>query len=77
MSDAGNYRCVVTNAYGSDTSDTATLAVTPGQPGDYDGDRDVDQSDFGHFPGVSDRPTSPRTTRRARTPSLMAITTWT
>jgi len=50
IGDEGNYRCVVSNAYGTDTSDAATLTVTlMQQPGDFDGDGDVDQSDFGHL----------------------------
>ncbi len=48
---AGEYRCVVGNLGGSATSNEATLTVIgpPPIPGDYDGDRDVDQADFGHF----------------------------
>lgn len=47
--EAGQYRCVVGNAYGSAASDTATLTVLPrpAPPGDMDGDDDVDQEDFG------------------------------
>ncbi|HSW44541.1 MAG TPA: immunoglobulin domain-containing protein [Phycisphaerae bacterium] len=45
--DAANYRCVVTGGCGNATSNAATLSVTPaGQPGDFDGDTDVDQVDF-------------------------------
>ncbi|MHC4799156.1 MAG: immunoglobulin domain-containing protein, partial [Planctomycetota bacterium] len=45
--DVGNYRCVVSNNGGDDTSDEAglTLAAT----GDFDVDDDIDQEDFGHF----------------------------
>ncbi|HSW46779.1 MAG TPA: immunoglobulin domain-containing protein, partial [Phycisphaerae bacterium] len=46
--DAGSYRCAVTAGCGGNTSNAATLAVSPaGQPGDFDGDTDVDVSDFG------------------------------
>ncbi len=48
--DVADYRCVVTNDYGSVTSDPATLNLKPlGQPGDFDGDTDVDLTDFGTF----------------------------
>jgi Tol biopolymer transport system component len=51
--EAGAYRCVVSNAYGSTPSDTAVLTVSPPPhaPGDLDGDGDVDQRDFGVFQG--------------------------
>lgn len=52
LEDAGNYRCVVSNPGGSVTSSLAALTVVTGPPpipGDFDGDRDVDQDDFGHF----------------------------
>ena len=42
--DVASYRCYVSNAYGNATSNAATLTVT--QPGDFDGDSDVDQEDF-------------------------------
>ncbi len=45
MADAGSYRCVVTAGCGASTSNAATLTVI-GQPGDFDGDTDVDQTDF-------------------------------
>ncbi len=50
--DAASYRCVVSNAYGSATSNAAGLTVTTCAPGiapDLDGDGDVDLSDFGLF----------------------------
>ena len=43
--DEADYRCVVTNSLGSETSDSATLTVL--LPGDFDDDGDVDQDDFG------------------------------
>ncbi len=47
--DQGEYRCVVTAGCGSATSNAATLTVSgsPAVPGDFDGDGDVDQEDFG------------------------------
>lgn len=50
--DVANYRCVVTGTCGVATSNEATLTVTllpPPIPGDFDDDRDVDQSDFGYL----------------------------
>jgi len=50
INDEGEYQCVVSNIYGSNTSEAATLTVTVSQqPGDYDCDNDVDQSDYGHL----------------------------
>jgi hypothetical protein len=46
--DVASYRCVVTNTYGSTTSSEASLTLL-GPPGDFDGDGDVDQEDFGFF----------------------------
>jgi hypothetical protein len=50
-SDQGNYRCLVSNDYGSVTSNSATLTVSgpPVVPGDFNDDSDVDQEDFGHL----------------------------
>jgi hypothetical protein len=49
-SDAGTYRCFVTGGCASVVSSEATLTVGPPPiPGDFDGDGDVDQKDFGHF----------------------------
>ena len=50
-SDAGLYRCVVTAECGSINSDEAALTIAgpAAIPGDFDGDRDVDQGDFGHL----------------------------
>lgn len=49
--DAGAYRCVVTNSYGTTTSNAANLVVLGPRPvpGDQDGDSDVDMDDFGAF----------------------------
>ncbi|HOA71854.1 MAG TPA: immunoglobulin domain-containing protein [Phycisphaerae bacterium] len=44
--DAGSYRCVIRNSYGSVTSNEAVLKVN--SP-DFDGDRDVDSEDFGYL----------------------------
>ena len=45
-SDEADYRCVVTNPYGSTPSNAANLhVISP----DFDGDLDVDQSDFGYL----------------------------
>ncbi len=47
-SDAGDYRCVITGGCGGATSNQAMLTVGPlPVPGDFDGDGDVDQEDFG------------------------------
>ncbi len=43
--DAADYRCVVTNTYGTATSNAAALTVN--LPGDFDGDGDADLDDFG------------------------------
>ncbi len=50
-SDAANYRCAVTGGCGSATSSEAALTLIgpPLIPGDFDGDQDVDQADFGAF----------------------------
>jgi len=49
-SDAGDYHCVVTGGCGSANSNYATLSVSlQGQPGDFDGDGDVDLADFASF----------------------------
>jgi len=45
----GLYRCTVSNAGGSTSSDEASLTVKPGVPGDLDDDGDVDLEDFGVF----------------------------
>jgi len=45
--DEASYRCAITGGCGSATSNAASLTVS--QPGDFDSDGDVDQSDFGHF----------------------------
>ncbi len=60
--DAANYRCVVSNLYGSTPSDQAALEVTPppGPPGDFDGDLDVDQDDFGCFQACLTGPAVPQ-----------------
>ena len=50
--DAGDYRCIISNDCGSATSDVASLAVTPklyNSIADFDCDDDVDQADFGRF----------------------------
>jgi len=44
----GVYHCVVTNSYGTVPSNPATLTVLE-TVSDFDGDSDVDQSDFGYF----------------------------
>lgn len=46
LAEAGAYRCVVTNAYGSATSNEATLTV---RSPDFDGDMAVDLTDFAHL----------------------------
>ena len=46
LAEAGAYRCVVTNAYGTATSNEATLTV---RSPDFDGDLDVDLVDFAHL----------------------------
>lgn len=48
---AGDYRCMVSSAYGNALSDPATLTLIgpPIAPGDLDLDGDVDQVDFGLF----------------------------
>jgi len=60
--EAGEYRCVVSNAYGSAASDTATLTVLPqpAAPGDMDRDNDVDQEDFGLFQACISGPSIPQ-----------------
>lgn len=48
--DAANYRCVVSASNGSVFSRQAQLTVEPAAvPGDFDGDGDVDQEDYGVF----------------------------
>ncbi len=48
---AGAYRCVIQDACSTAVSDLAMLSVSGPLPvpGDFDGDRDVDQADFGRF----------------------------
>jgi hypothetical protein len=46
VADAGSYRCVVRNSYGSVNSNEAVLRVN--SP-DFDGDHDVDSEDFGYM----------------------------
>lgn len=60
--EAGEYRCVVGNAYGSVTSNTATLTVLPqpAAPGDMDRDDDVDQEDFGLLQACVSGPSVPQ-----------------
>jgi hypothetical protein len=50
FNEAGIYRCIVTNAYGADPSNPAALTVRR-TISDFDGDGDVDQSDFGYLQG--------------------------
>lgn len=61
--DAAAYRCVVTNSYGSATSNEAALTIIrPVIPGDFDHDDDVDQEDFGylqHCLGMTALPSDP------------------
>lgn len=45
-SEAGDYRCLITNDYGTSTSNAATLSV---QSPDFDGDTDTDMTDFAHL----------------------------
>lgn len=49
--ESGDYRCLVSNAFGETVSNSATLTVLPppAPPGDMDRDGDVDQKDFGLF----------------------------
>ena len=49
MSDAGDYRCVVTNGGGSVPSNAAALTVRATAPADFDHDCDVDLGDFASF----------------------------
>ncbi|MBI4579279.1 MAG: hypothetical protein HY718_06225, partial [Planctomycetes bacterium] len=58
--DAADYRCVVTNSFGSAASNQATLTVSsPTLPGDFDHDQDVDQEDFGHLQNCLGAATAP------------------
>lgn len=61
--DAGAYRCVVSNRGGSTISNAALLTVTPPPviPGDFDGDGDADQTDFGHMQSCQTGNTAPQT----------------
>lgn len=58
----GAYRCIVTGDCGPVASDAALLSLY-GPAGDFDGDTDVDQADFGHIQsclsGVSVRQDAP------------------
>ncbi len=45
---AANYRCLVESIYGTAFTDQAALTVVP-WPGDFDGDLDVDLTDFAFF----------------------------
>lgn len=47
--DAGSYRCVISNPRGQATSNDAVVTLDLTAPGDFNGDADVDQSDFGLF----------------------------
>ena len=58
--DTADYRCVATAGCGSVTSSQAALTVGfPAVPGDFDGDGDVDQEDFGHFQACLTGPVAP------------------
>lgn len=54
--DAANYRCVVSNAGGSTTSNPAALTLLPRLAADLDGDCDVDQDDLDLFIACSSGP---------------------
>lgn len=58
-SDAASYRCVVTGACGSATSNVATLTVRTTVPADFDADGDVDLVDFATFQGCFNGPNRP------------------
>jgi len=48
--DAAGYRCVVSTSNGIAVSRQVQLSIVPAQiPGDFDGDGDVDQEDYGMF----------------------------
>jgi hypothetical protein len=55
--DAANYRCVVSNASGSATSNQAALTLKQTVAADLDGDCDVDQADFAQFSACCTGPT--------------------
>jgi len=59
--DAGSYDCVVTNACGSATSNTATLTFVEGCPGDANGDNQVNGADLSVINGQWQTNVSPGT----------------
>ncbi|MHC4442870.1 MAG: immunoglobulin domain-containing protein [Planctomycetota bacterium] len=59
VADEGDYRCVVTNSYGSANSDEVTLTVMTTVAPDLDADCDVDPDDFGLFQACASGPNVP------------------
>ncbi|MGB9625994.1 MAG: immunoglobulin domain-containing protein, partial [Phycisphaerae bacterium] len=57
--DAGDYRCVVSNAYRTVNSNEATLTIIMTVAPDFDHDCDVDLSDFGVFQYCFEGPNRP------------------